>query len=530
MTEDRHLHDELAANSARVIAETKFGPIKGGRAANNCAVWLEIPYALPPGRFEDPKPLPDNFRYEDQEYIKESSYCAQPTNDGQASSRAVDNNLKPTSREWNEHRYTVPGQSGAREANRESFGSPHGLKGQGQYVSAEREEVRVNIGYRLSAFGFLASDQPKINGNFGFKDQWLALKWCSENIDRFGGLSKFPLALGNESMKSLAGDPENIQILGLSAGAHSVHQILHHVSRLPEGMRAPFKSAVLMSNAIVLKPKSPHELRPQFEALCRVLDLDPKDPNILDIMRDSSRVSASKITHVIETDKIGTEYGTFRGCLDDNWMAMDPDPMAWHTSGQFASNLLAKGVKSVVVGDLKDEWYLYSIAHPIPTPAGIKPNLERYYPEDMVDRMVKKYRTLPDNATEEASMRLFGEVLSDFQVHFPVRLLARDLHSVGYPILRYQVRWTPEQNRPKGYVTHATDSCLWHLRIPVLEPDQVPIAKSWLERIESEVQILEADGKPARPVTQVLTLKEDKKIEWCEDPEWEEKIRLLDVL
>jgi carboxylesterase type B len=48
--------------------------------------------------------------------------------------------------------------------------------------------VWVNIGYRLSAFGFLACDEPAISGNFGFKDQWLALEWTKDNIDSFGGL------------------------------------------------------------------------------------------------------------------------------------------------------------------------------------------------------------------------------------------------------------------------------------------------------------------------------------------------------
>ena len=67
------------------------------------------------------------------------------------------------------------------------FGSPHGLKGQAQYVAAERSEVWVNIGYRLSAFGFLACDEPKIDGNFGFKDQWLAMQWIRDNIASFGG-------------------------------------------------------------------------------------------------------------------------------------------------------------------------------------------------------------------------------------------------------------------------------------------------------------------------------------------------------
>ena len=38
--------------------------------------WLglssEIPYALPPGRFEDPVALPNDYRYEAKEYIRES--------------------------------------------------------------------------------------------------------------------------------------------------------------------------------------------------------------------------------------------------------------------------------------------------------------------------------------------------------------------------------------------------------------------------------------------------------------------------
>jgi len=70
------------------------------------------------------------------------------------------------------------------------FGSPHGLSSQAQYIAAERSEVWVNVGYRLSAFGFLACDEPKLNGNYGLKDQWLALEWVKANIAVFGGLFK----------------------------------------------------------------------------------------------------------------------------------------------------------------------------------------------------------------------------------------------------------------------------------------------------------------------------------------------------
>jgi carboxylesterase type B len=61
------------------------------------------------------------------------------------------------------------------------------LGSQAQYVAAERSQVWVNIGYRLSAFGFLACDKPCVEGNFGFKDQWMGLEWVRDNISAFGG-------------------------------------------------------------------------------------------------------------------------------------------------------------------------------------------------------------------------------------------------------------------------------------------------------------------------------------------------------
>ena len=68
------------------------------------------------------------------------------------------------------------------------FGSPHSLGSQAQHIAAERSEIWVNVGYRLSVFGFIASERHKLSGNYGFKDQWLALEWIKENIEAFGGL------------------------------------------------------------------------------------------------------------------------------------------------------------------------------------------------------------------------------------------------------------------------------------------------------------------------------------------------------
>ncbi|KAI0353921.1 carboxylesterase [Trametes cingulata] len=514
-----HLQEELARSNAKVTADTQYGPIHGRRAANGAAVFLEVPYALPPVRFQDPVPLSAGFRYEEKEYILESRYAAQPTNDGQAAGTPYEDKvgLGQPSEDPLFVNIVAPPCFPAQgnflvkvymHGGFLQFGSPHGLSGQAQYVSAERSEVWVNIGYRLSAFGFLASDEPKIDGNFGFKDQWLALLWIRDNIKAFGG------------------DPDNVQVTGLSAGAHSVHQLLHHASRLPDGEKAPFRTAVLQSNAIITTPKTPAELRPQFEALCRALLLDPKAPDILTTLRDPKRVPWSAITHAIDNDMLGVVYGTFRGCWEPSWLG-ESDTMTWQRTGGFAKGLAAHGVRAVVVGDLTEEWYIYSLSHPISTVRDIEVNMERYYREEVVRKMMELYGKAPTDPEEVK--RVFGRLLAEGQVHLPVRLLARDLVNAGFPVVRYEIAWTPEQVRPFGYVTHGTDRPLWAFRLPVLEDDQVAIARKWLDTVSEYVKRAE-EGEGLQKIKAVLALTKEKEIREKEDELWDEYMVLRKAL
>ena len=81
-------------------------------------------------------------------------------------------------------------------------------------VWAEKGVVLVTINYRLGIFGFLnhpflAEESPNhVSGNYGILDQIAALKWVHANIAAFGG------------------DPDNITILGQSAGAGSVKTLV----------------------------------------------------------------------------------------------------------------------------------------------------------------------------------------------------------------------------------------------------------------------------------------------------------------
>ncbi len=81
-------------------------------------------------------------------------------------------------------------------------------------VWAEKGVVLVTINYRLGIFGFLvhpfltAESPNHVSGNYGILDQIAALRWIHSNIAAFGG------------------DPENITILGQSAGAGSVKTLV----------------------------------------------------------------------------------------------------------------------------------------------------------------------------------------------------------------------------------------------------------------------------------------------------------------
>ena len=88
--------------------------------------------------------------------------------------------------------------------------------------------IGVTINYRLGPLGFMVLPELKEEagktGNYGLYDQLTAIKWVKHNIEAFGG------------------DPNNITIMGQSAGAMSVQQ--HCLSPLSEGL---FQKAVMVS-------------------------------------------------------------------------------------------------------------------------------------------------------------------------------------------------------------------------------------------------------------------------------------------
>ncbi|MCG6943338.1 MAG: carboxylesterase family protein [Thiohalocapsa sp.] len=131
----------------------------------------------------------------------------------------------------------------------------------GRHLAASGRVVFVSINYRLGALGFLAGIHG-LSGNYGFLDQQRALQWLHDNIARFGG------------------DPDQVTLVGQSAGAMSVG--LHLESA---GSRPLFRAAIMESNPYGIPYKTLEVARPFGEGFA--LESGCLD-DVLDCLRGKS--------------------------------------------------------------------------------------------------------------------------------------------------------------------------------------------------------------------------------------------------
>lgn len=100
----------------------------------------------------------------------------------------------------------------------------------GEAVYSPRYLVRhdvifVAINYRTGPYGFMCLGIDSAPGNQGLKDQQLAFEWVQKNIEAFGG------------------NPEEVTLAGISAGAHSID--FHLLSQRD----APYNKVIMQSGS-----------------------------------------------------------------------------------------------------------------------------------------------------------------------------------------------------------------------------------------------------------------------------------------
>lgn len=132
-------------------------------------------------------------------------------------------------------------------------GFDSGLNWEGAFdgtALAERGVITIFANYRLGVLGYLTHAEVKAQygreGNYGLDDQLCAIRWVRAHIRDFGG------------------DPDNITIMGQSAGAISVQYLC-----LNPAHAGLFRRAVMMSGAGLFPkfslPRLPEQTRPYWE-------------------------------------------------------------------------------------------------------------------------------------------------------------------------------------------------------------------------------------------------------------------------
>ena len=225
-----------ASGEFHTTVTTQYGQIKGMESEANTLAWKGIPYAKPPVgtlRWKAPRePDPwDGIR----ETTRFGDPCSQFVRDGsvQGSEDCLYMNIwRPKSAAAGLPVYFWIHGGG------HSVGTASTDRYDGVKIAARSKLVVVTINYRLGPLGWFShpalrggASARDDSGNYGNLDMIQGLEWVHDNIQAFGG------------------DPQNVTVAGVSAGAGSVLSLL--ISPLARGL---FHKAIAESGGIVTNP------------------------------------------------------------------------------------------------------------------------------------------------------------------------------------------------------------------------------------------------------------------------------------
>lgn len=384
--------------------------------------FLGIPYAKPPTgdlRFKPPKPIRWRGTLETTEYgpscLQNPGALSAP---GELSENCLTLNVhapalndrhKKTKRSG--HAYKLPVMVWIHGG---AFVAGGSVQYPGHKLAQDHNVIVVTMNYRLGALGFVshpALDEElggALSGNRALQDQQLAMQWVKANIERFGG------------------DPDNITLMGESAGAMSV--CTHIVA---PGSQSLVDKFIMQSGVCVgglpLFSKAAVEANSQQ----LVEDLCPPSSDTLTCLRE------------LPGEAI-TAWGAEAGALNSGWGAtiipgsdtLPATPAELITSGQFNNS-------AVMLGTNLYEWALFQAIGAgtnVASIAELNAYIDATYPPPMAAALKAAYAPPAD-----ALANIYLTTLITDQVfRCPTRRMANLLQAAGSDVWLYSF----EQDNP----------------------------------------------------------------------------------
>lgn len=253
-----------------------------------------------------------------------------------------------------------------------------------EYLMDKGQMIVVTVAFRLGVFGFISSGDDQCKGNFGLKDQWMALRWLRNNVAAFGG------------------DPKAITLMGVGSGAVATQ--LHMLSRKSNDL---FQRAIMMGGQATASwaiNKNPSFQLRQFAALAQVSDFTTAT---LGEMVDQLRTMDANYLQYISTRIIGQHEAlqTFGPVVEGDWpdaFVVAEPKRAWK-SGKYQHRPFWVIVSGYEQGDFADIYYNHAKRKGLLR--NLESNLRAATGSGSISEVIKEHY-LESNPTEENLFKL----------------------------------------------------------------------------------------------------------------------------
>ncbi|MFO1028524.1 MAG: carboxylesterase family protein [Acetobacteraceae bacterium] len=271
------------------------------------------------------------------------------------------------------------------------------------------DAVVVGVNYRLGPLGYLY--WPGLgDGLMGIQDMVVALRFVRDHISAFGG------------------DPENVTLMGQSAGAIAIMRLLD----MPE-TNGLFRRVIVQSGP----PRRSHDTDTALQRSRRLLELLEIDPDGADPATPLRAVPAEGLATL--QMQIARENARFA--------AIDPAfPPLFAETGDVAAfstrvaTACAERDVDVLLGWTREEMNAFFVADPAmasPDSSAVAAQFEALTGSAAT---IDLYRRLRPGADWRD---LLGDLVTDHRFIFPAIGLAERLHALGRPAHLYEFSWAP---------------------------------------------------------------------------------------
>ena len=272
----------------------------------------------------------------------------------------------------------------------------------GTSFAAKHNIVVVSLNYRLGILGFvslkdLAGAEAAYTANCGLLDQIAALQWVRENIAAFGG------------------DPDQVTVMGESAGAMSIGTLL--------GMPAAkglFQHAILQSGAAG-NPTT----RPQATKVAQAL--------LAKLGLQTSQLAALAEVPLETLLKIQPELGREFGGIRAYSPIIDGETLPQHPSAMIAQGSAAN--VAILAGTNRDEWRLFAMMSG--GPKVDEEQLKQIFGDEAKPALAMYTQARADQSKDAAWI----DIMSDLVFRMPAIRLAEGQVRQGAPVWMYRFDW-----------------------------------------------------------------------------------------